>query len=191
MVIPQKKKLRQAMLCKRLALSPKEITTLSEQICRKLESLDVVSKAAVIFLTYPIKNEVDLRPFISAALSRGQKIVLPRCRRDGLSLVELLSPQGPFSPDIRGIPAPGASGRVNEKEVSVLLLPGLAFDHSGTRLGYGAGMLDALSRRLKNAPRLGICYHFQLLPTVPSHKTDEKVETIVTEKDIHLVARSS
>ena len=177
------------MLRRRRALSPPRSAALSARIRRRLAALEEYRQARIVFLTYPVKGEVDLTPLLSSLLARGAVPVLPRCKAGSLQLLSLESPDGPFLPDDFGIPAPRRGKRVPESKLELLLMPGLAFDTQGNRLGYGKGMLDELARRAPSAHRLGLCFAGQLLEHVPHGENDVPMQLVVTEKTVIRVAK--
>ena len=186
----EKKALRERMLKRRLALAPGKAAEFSRRICRRLGELSFLREARAVFATYPVKNEVDLLPLMSSALDRGQKVVMPFSTEDGLRLCHLASTQGPFENDHLGIPAPAQPRAANEAEIDLLLLPGLAFDSRGHRLGYGRGLLDGLGQRLSKIRRIGVCYACQFLPCVPFDHGDVAVHAVVTEDGFHETGKS-
>jgi len=180
-----KRALRRTMLERRLLLPPEARQRVACAVAERLSALRQVASAPLLFVTFPYKNEVDLRPFISSALERGQRVAMPRCSPTGLELVELVSLEGEWRSDSHGIPAPYGTAEIAEASLDCLLFPGLAFDRKGNRLGYGAGMLDQLAKRANQAKTIGICHSWQITPDVPATGRDVPVTAIVTELATH------
>ena len=61
------------------------------------------------------------------------------------------------------------------------MVPGVAFDFSGNRIGYGKGFYDRFLKDIPRQVRFGLSYRFQVLESVPSHKTDVKMGRVITE----------
>lgn len=149
------------------------------------------------FLVYlPINNEVDTRSLIDSLLKAGKKIYAPRCsqkRRGCMDFYEV-SDLTELSPGYCGIAEPCSSSSklyVNTGS-SVCILPGLAFDRNGQRLGYGQGFFDRYLCELPG-PRLqliGFAYDFQVVDALLRDKWDIPVDAVVTESQILIPAGS-
>ena len=82
-----------------------------------------------------------------------------------------------------GILEPSTKRPVAENDIDVIIVPGLAFDRRGGRMGFGAGYYDRLLIKT-NAVKIGLCYDFQLMDSVPSEEHDVPMDYIITEKEI-------
>jgi 5-formyltetrahydrofolate cyclo-ligase len=132
---------------------------------------------------WPIGEEADVRPLMTALDERGHRVALPRVMRRGAPLRFLRwRPDDPLTPGFGAIPEPAADGEAIEP--AVLLLPLLAFDGSGRRLGYGGGFYDrtlaALRARTK-IEAIGIAYTDQEVDSLPPADHDERLDWVVTE----------
>jgi 5-formyltetrahydrofolate cyclo-ligase len=169
---------------RRLALAPADVTAGSTEICRRLLILIEAAAAERVALFGAIRNEVDLVTLADALRRGGRKTFYPRVDPPaGLSFHEVtdtaaLCPTGRYA-----IPEPAASApRIDPVELDVVVVPGLAFDGRGHRLGWGAGYYDALLPRAKRARRVGVCFDFQLVEICPSVDQDQRVHVIVTDR---------
>ncbi len=150
----------------------------------RLFSLSAVRDAATVLVFYSFGSEVPTRPIVERLLTDGKRVLLPYMESGDMAAAELdtlnsliATTYGPKEPSSRAPVAP--------TEVDVVITPGLAFDRSGHRLGYGGGNYDRFLRRLgSHTKRIGIGFQMQLLSTVPYGPTDETVDVIVTDREI-------
>ncbi len=177
--------LRRKMLESRKALCAEDHRDKSLVIQQKLISSKEFSCAEVLALYSTIHNEVDTRKVIEMCLNSGKKVLLPTVSAGRLLFRELneLSSmrKGKF-----GIPEPPATNKVFEPDqADLIVLPGIAFDVKGHRVGYGKGYYDKSLHNLVGQGKLvGLCYDFQLVEEIAGEPHDVKVDMIVTEKRI-------
>jgi 5-formyltetrahydrofolate cyclo-ligase len=132
---------------------------------------------------WPIGEEADIRPLMTALAERGHRVALPAVVRPGLPLRFLAwRPGDALRPGFRGIPEPepGAGEIVPE----VVLVPLLAFDRTGARLGYGGGYFDRTLAALRaggGITAIGIAYSAQEVDSLPGRDHDQRLDWIVTE----------
>lgn len=189
-----KKELRRKILSQRAALSPEEIAQKSEAIAAKVLALPFYQEAKVIMVYLSFRQEVETRPIIEHALAAGKRIVAPVTDRVQKKLIPL---------EIKNYPhdlAPGAWGilepklycpSVNPREIDLVLVPGVAFDQAGNRLGYGGGFYDRFLKDLREgAITIALAYSFQVKGRIPAEKNDLPVACVVTEKETILCKNS-
>jgi len=174
-----KAEIRAEMRARRKAVDPSERERASFSICESLKWHPLVLKAIAeeraIAVYLASKDELDLEGFIGW-LAVG-KAVAPRWNGIGYELAEL---GGELIEGPHGIMEPSASARrVEASAVGVWIVPGLAFDRSGRRLGYGGGWYDRMLADSK-APRIGVAYDFQVVDEVPTEEFDQVLDGIVT-----------
>ena len=164
----------------------------SERICRRLASLPEYGPARTVMLYVAVRNEVRTDPLLSAALAEGKRVVVPYCDGDELGLFVLASLEE-LAAGTLGIPEPrpelraAAGKRADPDEIDVAMVPGIAFDRQGGRLGHGRGFFDRFLPRLRaDAVAVGVAFECQLLPEIPMLAHDVSVDRVVTEKGIYL-----
>lgn len=149
--------------------------------CDRLTRLPELNRSSTVLLYAAHDEEVDLAALSSYLLARGIRTLYPRVRGDDLELVaasDLLTLQLGY----RGIREP-AGPRIDPDVVDAAVVPGLAFDVLGGRLGGGGGHYDRLLATLpEDALRVGVCFACQLVPRVPLDQHDEVVDVVVTER---------
>lgn len=150
----------------------------------RLLGLPELRGAGTVLLYAALREEVDLAGALGPLRERGVRILFPRVREDELELVaaaDLLTLQLGH----RGVREP-AGRPVDPAVVDVAVLPGVAFDPRGGRLGAGGGHYDRLLARLPaHATRIGVGFACQLVPHVPTEPHDQRVEVVVTEASVH------
>ncbi len=181
-----KEGLRQRCAGLRRALSADARQERAAVMCNQLVQLEAFQKAHVISTYAPLKFEIDPSSAIDQALSAGKVLALPRVV-PGTRELELFRylPGDTLLESGFAVrePLPTATP-VNFDSVDVVLVPGLAFDVRGQRLGYGQGFYDRLLPRLGKALRVGLCFELSLLVEVPATEQDVPVDVIVTDKRV-------
>jgi len=197
LLLEEKRALRQSMMARRLEVSPEERAQLSGAMTARLEALPelVAVQAAggtvAGFVAMPAKGEVDPAAALMASHARGAKVALPRVSPvpPRLRFHEVdPADEAALAPGPYGLrePAPSAA-EIAVERIEVLLLPGLAFDRAGRRLGYGGGYYDEAAGKLRAAGRgflVGLAYDFQLVDRCPAGETDVGVDCVVTDRQV-------
>jgi 5-formyltetrahydrofolate cyclo-ligase len=133
---------------------------------------------AVVAGFWPLAGEIDIRPLLQALDARGHPIGLPVTGRRGEPLIfRLWHPGAPLLPGRFGTRHPDGP----EIAPDLLLMPLLAFDAAGHRLGYGGGFYDRTVALLPRALRIGCAFARQELDSVPTGPYDQTLHAIATE----------
>lgn len=183
-----KKAVRERLLRARAELPESESREKSAAIRALVEGIGEYANACGMLFYMPIGGEVDVTPLIVKALKEGKLCALPKCAPGrSLRLFAVPAVEGEVSPGAMGIPEPegDASRECLPCSLPVLILPGVAYDRSGRRLGRGAGYYDRLlSDTGINALKIAPAYAFQVIPELPGEPHDAPVDIIVTEDEI-------
>lgn len=177
-----KRQLRKKLLQKRSDLSQKERLQNSEILCQKLENYFLFQKAKTILAYFPIRQEPDLTALFSTSKNWG----FPRCVKKSL-IWHSWQPKDPLIQGKYGILEPSAKAPIVTPEtVDLILIPAVACDYNGYRLGYGGGFYDRLlnSPQWCNIPTVGIIFDFCLFPQLPCEPWDQKLRAICTENQL-------
>jgi 5-formyltetrahydrofolate cyclo-ligase len=180
-----KKSVRRTMLTHRRSLTAAQFRSASILIQDALMETDEYRRARFLALYAPIHNEVDTAKVAAAALASAKRVAYPVVVGHGLVFreVEELSSlhTGAF-----GILEPCPDCRVFEPEdVDMFILPGVAFDLTGHRIGYGKGYYDKTLHRFEGQGRfVGLCYDFQLIEAIAGESHDVRMDMVITEKRI-------
>lgn len=153
----------------------------SRIIKNKLLRTQVFQKAKIVMCYIAFGGEVKTEEMIKTARRLGKIVAVPVCRKDRITLrpVKLEEDaklkRGPY-----GIYEPAAEGYVRLKDLDLVIVPGVAFDKKGNRLGRGKGYYDRFLKRLtKNTFSLGVAFDFQILPYLPTAMHDVSVHNVI------------
>jgi len=136
---------------------------------------------AVVAGFWPMGQEIDIRPLLESLHARGHEIVLPVTPKRGEPLnFRVWHPGDVLERERFGTMRPGGP----ERTPDFLLVPLLAFDRGGHRIGYGAGYYDRTLARLPGAFALGCAYSVQELPSVPAGPHDVRLDAVATERGV-------
>ena len=157
----------------------------SEAIRRKVRRLTAFRRAKLVCCYVALPYEVQTWRMIEDMLSQGKRVAVPvsRPRTKRLQLSEIRDPAAELSPGAFGVwePVPSARRPVRMDELDLVLVPGLAFDRRGHRLGHGHGYFDRFLARLPKAtPTVGLAFRFQLLDRLPRTPHDHAVQSVLT-----------
>lgn len=179
-----KRVLRNQMRTVRDALPQSACDTRSAEIRKRLSGVAELERAATVLAFASIRNEVRTRLSIEAAWSAGKRVALPRALGDELCL-HLIDSETPLVQGAFSVPEPREEAmRIEPDEIEFALIPALAVDPRGYRIGYGGGYYDRLIPRLANACTCAIAYDFQLISEVPELPFDVSVDLIVTDERV-------
>ena len=181
----QKRSLRRAMVERIEALDPSRRAVEEATLADRFPALPGFREAECVLLyasTFP--EEWSTAPLLRLALDMGKRLVCPRVDRSArrLRLFQVKDPDRDFTRGALGIPEPGpACPPVEPLEVDWVLVPGLAFDARGYRLGRGAGYYDRLLPTLRpNAPRWSLILDVQWVEAVPVEPHDVPLDGVVS-----------
>jgi 5-formyltetrahydrofolate cyclo-ligase len=176
-----KSALRKQMRAVRGALPESACDARSEEIASRVLTLPELDTATTVLAFASIRNEARTRPIIEAMHRAGKRVALPRVSENELVLHVVESDtdlvEGAFS-----VPEPPKDApRIEPSAVQFALIPALAVDQRGYRIGYGGGYYDKLLPSLDSACACAIAYDFQLIAEVPNLPFDVAVDLIVTD----------
>lgn len=189
-----KHEIRRRVCQQRDSLGPAEITRKSALIGQKLRLLPAYRRARKVMFFLSFRSEVDTRRMVEESMARGMQVLVPRAVPASRELIPslLLDWERDLAPGAYGIPEPRpeALRPAQPGEIDLLVVPGVAFDLKGNRLGYGGGYYDRFIRTLKPECLLvAPAFELQLLPAVPVEAWDRPVDWIVTEARVIFTGR--
>ncbi|MDR3345034.1 MAG: 5-formyltetrahydrofolate cyclo-ligase [Oscillospiraceae bacterium] len=169
----------------RRKLSIEEKAALDSRIFRRVTTLWSYREAKTLFTYVSGAVEVDTHEIIRSALAHGKQVAAPRCvpgtRDMGFCFIES---EDDLEPGELGVLEPKSHCKAAEPTQETLcLVPGLAFDFSGARLGFGKGYYDRFLARFPGN-LAGLCYEGCLRPRVPCGRFDQRVAVVITEKRV-------
>ena len=183
-----KTSLRHTLLERRSALSPADRQRMDAAAQQALVDLPAFRQARTVLLYQAFRGEVDTAAIATAALAAGKRLALPRVIKEprGLVLHAYSGDPATLKRGAYGIAEPYPEWPVvSLAAVDLAVVPGVAFDPAGNRLGYGGGYYDRLLPDLRQAnPRavlIGLGYRFQLLPALPLDPHDIPLDGVATD----------
>ncbi len=182
----QKKNIRTVVRNERKALSKAERNAKNEMIRERLEANPLFQAAQHILTYVSTQEEVDTHSLLRNHLGK-KTIVVPTVMKgsQALKLVEFKKwndlGKGHYGIlEIRDRAAPAYTGPLD-----LILVPGIAFDREGHRIGYGKGYYDTLLKKYPEIPTIGLAYELQIVDAIPRENHDISVETVLTESNLY------
>ena len=183
----EKKELRRHLRALRRELDPKTRLAWNRLLCEQILTLPCYQKAQILLAYDPIADEPDLRPVVEHALSVGKTVAFPVCDPETCTMCfRAVRSLDELSVGTYGICEPSETcPEILDFSDALCLVPALAFDRSGFRIGYGKGYYD---RFLAAHPTdtLGATYSVLIVDSLPCEPTDRAVSTLLTERGILL-----
>lgn len=173
-----KTELRREIRARKRAMTEEEIETRSAKLAQLFFASEAYQKAKTIYGYLPYNQEVRTVPMLERALKDGKKVAVPKVYGEEMKFL-YLDNLNAVSKGYAGIPEPIADEPVAQDETALVLMPGLAFDPQGHRIGYGGGFYDKFLAAEPNHPTLALCYEFQMLPKLDVEDHDIPVDTVL------------
>ncbi len=182
--LEEKDAIRTRIYTRRSKLFADDIEEKSCLIFNNLASLRRFKASKRIALYSSANNEAGTDSIFLCAIESGKEVYFPRVSGANLTFHKV-SDLKELTPGKFSIPEPDKHSAVSDPdEVDLIIVPGVAFDLSGGRIGYGKGYYDRVLINIPRDRRIGLSYSFQILNKVPTGKLDQGVGVIVTERGI-------
>ena len=187
----EKRRLRRACREKLKEIPPDAWREISRRVCERLIISPEYLRAGEVFCFVGCGDEIDTRLFLRRAAADGKRVCVPRCGERGEMDIVPIRGEGDLSPGRFGIPEPPESmikddpGRIADEKKVLIMMPGLAFDKEGNRIGYGGGFYD---KYLDSHPdtefqKIALCFDFQIYDQIPTEEHDEKMDLIISPSE--------
>jgi 5-formyltetrahydrofolate cyclo-ligase len=185
---------RVRMRAKLAAMSDEERHEASNLACTRLVNLEAFKHASVILLYMPLALEVDTTPAAIRCFQRGKTVCVPRVdwNRKDMNAVEVTTFDDHFmETDEHGLRSPRGGRLLVPASIDLAIVPGLAFDTHGNRVGRGGGYYDRfLSRLRRSATSLGLAFDAQIIDEAPVSERHVRLDGVVTDRRVSHVRRS-
>lgn len=168
----------------------------ARRACRMQERLlasDLWTKSRVVALYVSVKGEADTSLLLREAWKSGKTVFLPRCRKGEPGAMDMIACSGPEELEVSGFGIPEPRVEVQSRflslteltagETSLIVVPALAFDREGFRLGYGGGYYDRLLS-ISRCSSAGLAFHALLFNTLPHDEWDRPAGAVCTEEEL-------
>lgn len=173
-----KKTLRASIRQRKCAMTEAQIEEKSRRLGELLAASDLYRNAKTIYGYLPYNQEVRTVPMLARALADGKRVAVPKVYGEEMKFI-YLTDLTLVAKGYAGIPEPIADEPVAEEPDALVLMPGLAFDPEGHRIGYGGGFYDRFLAREPAHPTLALCYDFQMLPKLETEEFDIPVDCVL------------
>lgn len=176
-----KKEVRKLIREKRESLSADYINSASMNIFKLLKDSNYLDKLNNIMSYLDFKNEVKTDRINDWIKSNSKKLYLPRViDKENMIIIE---DNGEFSLSPFGNREP--IGSEYEGNIDLIIVPGVAFDKFGNRIGFGRGYYDRFFNKYPNAKRVAIAFEIQIVEEIETDIYDKKIDILITEKNIY------
>lgn len=176
-----KEALRRIIRAKKAAMPAADLHRLSRQITARLLALPVVSEASTLMLYHSLPDEVATPDAIESLAAGGKTVLLPRVINERDMEPRVYSGKETMEKGAFGIMEPQGEPFVRYGEIGVIVVPGVAFDKAGNRLGRGKGYYDRLLRRMPEAYKIGLCFGFQIVEHINAEGHDVPMDCLLSE----------
>lgn len=177
-----KRELRRRLATRRKAVSPADADAAAAECTAHLLAQPALRRAHRVALYAALPDELPTRPLFEALAERGVARLLPRMADNGRLAFARIERWEELRPGLYGILEPaGDAPELRPGRGDVVVVPGVAFDREGWRLGRGNGYYDRTFAEASGPRLVGLAYAFQLVEAVPHESRDRPVDAIVTE----------
>ena len=170
--------LRRTIREKKRAMTNEEIETASKKLKQMFLASEQYQQAKTIYGYLPYNQEVRTVTMLQQALMDGKRVAVPKVYADEMRFI-YLTDLTQVAPGYAGIPEPVADIPIADDPTALVLMPGLAFDQAGHRIGYGGGYYDKFLTNEPEHPTIALCYDFQMLPAIETEEYDIPVDRVL------------
>ena len=181
-----KKELRRYIREQKRHFTSQQLGEMSLSIMSSVLTHPRVQEADTILMYHSLPDEVDTHSALDQLLAMGKKVLLPKVVSDTEMTIheytgaDSLQPSEPY-----GILEPTTPElSIINCQLSIAIVPGMAFDKQGHRLGRGKGYYDRFLSRIPNIYKIGVCFPFQMLESIPSESTDVVMDEVITSLNL-------
>ena len=180
-----KNEIRNIYKAKRREMTAEEVAAKSKKACSHFLESDLYRKANVLMLYMPLGKETDTVDIINCAFSDGKKVAFPVTDEASGDITPCYATtQTEFSKGGFSVREPDVKVVAKPEDFDIVIVPGIAFDVQGNRIGFGKGCYDKLLVGT-DAVKIGFCYDLQICDNIPTEEFDIKMDYIITEKGIN------
>lgn len=179
-----KNEIRKVYKAKRASMDKAQVSEKSIKACEIFLKSALYENAKTIMLYMPLGNETDTTDIIKRAFADGKRVAFPVTDEESGEITPCYATaKTTFSKGAFSVNEPCGNDVADAEDIEVVLVPGIAFDKNGSRVGFGKGCYDRLLCRTK-AVKIGFCYENQLCENIPADEHDIKMDYIITEKKL-------
>ncbi|MBO5837394.1 MAG: 5-formyltetrahydrofolate cyclo-ligase [Oscillospiraceae bacterium] len=172
-----KKELRRKIREMKRAMTAAQIEIASKKLGQMFLTSAQYQKAKTLYGYLPYNQEVRTEPILEQALQDGKRIAVPKIFGDEMRFI-YLDDLSQVEVGYCGIPEPVNDGPEADDETALVLMPGIAFDKEGHRIGYGGGFYDKFLAKEPDHPTVALCYDFQMVEFLETEEFDIPVDQV-------------
>ena len=174
-----KKEMRAQIRAKKRAMTEAQIVSASKRLAEQFLSCELYRKAQTIYGYLPYNQEVRTVSMLEQAIRDGKRVAVPKCYGSDMKFIYIDDFVNQVAPGYANIPEPIADGPVADDKTALVLMPGMAFDPQGHRIGYGGGFYDRFLADEPDHPTLALCYGFQMVEHLETEEFDIPVNQVI------------
>ena len=173
-----KQELRAVIRAQKRAMTEEMIVSKSEKLGELFVASELYKNAKSIYGYLPYNQEVRTVAMLEQALKDGKRVAVPKCYGDEMRFI-WMDDLSKVEKGYANIPEPIADEPVADDPTALVLMPGLAFDPKGNRMGYGGGFYDKFLAAETDHPTLALCYDFQMMEHLETEAHDLPVDVVL------------
>ena len=173
-----KQALRKQIRQQKRAMTEAQITSASARLGELFLQSKLYRQAKTVYGYLPYNQEVRTVPMLEQAIRDGKRVAVPKVYGEDMRFI-YIDDFSHVETGYAGIPEPIDDGPVADDPTALVLMPGLAFDPEGHRIGYGGGFYDRFLAAEPSHPTLALCYSFQMLPKLETEEFDIPVDCVL------------
>ena len=174
-----KKEIRAYIREKKRAMTERQIVSASARLGEQFRACELYKNAKTIYGYLPYNQEVRTVPMLEQAIRDGKAVAVPKCYGEEMRFLYINDFVNEVAPGYANIPEPIADEPVADDKTALVLMPGLAFDPQGHRIGYGGGFYDRFLSAEPDHPTLALCYGFQMVEHLQTEEFDIPVDKVL------------
>ena len=173
-----KKELRSLIRQQKRAMTESQICEKSEKLGELFAASAAYRNANTVYGYLPYNQEVRTVAMLERAIADGKRVAVPKVIGDDMKFIYIYDLTR-VEKGYAGIPEPVDDGPIADDPTALVLMPGLAFDREGHRIGYGGGFYDRFLAQEPDHPTLALCYDFQMMESLETEEFDIPVDTVL------------
>ena len=173
-----KKELRKKIREQKRAMTEEQIVAASARLGELFLACEQYKNAKTIYGYLPYNQEVRTVPMLEQAMKDGKRVAVPKCYGEEMRFI-YMDDLSKVEKGYANIPEPIADDPIADDETALVLMPGLAFDPQGNRMGYGGGFYDKFLAAEPDHPTVALCYDFQMVEDLPTEDYDIPVDCVL------------
>ena len=181
-----KKELRRYIREQKRHFTQQQLGEMSLSIMSSVLTHPRIQEADTILMYHSLPDEVNTHSALDQLLAMGKKVLLPKVVSDTEMTIHEYTGQNSLKPsEPYGILEPTTPElSIINCQLSIAIVPGMAFDRQGYRLGRGKGYYDRFLSHIPNIYKIGVCFPFQMLESIPSESTDVVMDEVITSLNL-------